>query len=944
MHETTNRCNGHIQVSSPAGKAPKRDRKGCKRGKIEAIMKNSMGSTKPKAHIDSIFKKKTKLLNTLNRFSGGNVPGDGGGISFGGITAGSIIKNEIIDDPYTFTDCEPQTPQTGVGLYLTSGVNSLIGSGCLSSIRKEPPHLNNTNHLSHQNQSNTNSSINCSVSGSSNCINSISKSSGNNSKKINVNTNINGNVQVLKSGDCKSESTNNYNNISNKSNANISNINHSNVNKSTSVNVHNKAVTGVPLKQQHNVNNNNNLCAYNKTVQSSSNSGNSGCLSRNNGGSGSNISNSSSNGSSNGSNPGGCGGMGGNNGIIDGSSKTMNKLQAEIARNKVIIKRRRVICQQSSLSSGGHDLADSDCGNGSYGVIKSEPNATVQGKYQPQQQLQRTFARVSIPAKRLHRQTTWQRERRIRHEALQRIQDAQLEAASVKTDLFPLGLDASDSEDDDFNNVDIGDDEVYQRHWFMGCGNDYQSPGFSIRGRETRMTLLRSELRRRLRQVWHGIEKGGDPPPLLVNAVVTAARTQPAATAMLITPHHILNTNNHKFNKAKVSMLEVKQCSFCQRKALPCTRHCVKHIMYNIDQQLFHHCSWKSDDRLQQCRVPVFDIAHPAPLCPQHARKQDNSVKTLPDASSKKSRKKSKTSTLTRSAKRGKKKKKKPSVVVASDSGVSNGVVSSSNVNSNNDNNNSNNNNNINSSSSSSSNNSLEVIIEPKSISDIVMTSSSPSSITTEALSGTTGNLIQSMVTGSTNTVTTANIMVSGINDVIERRRNDLLSSSSMTPSSVSSVSSTSPCIPISQVEVQVQLEDVVEEVPEEVLAIASLDPAELASQASRLLEDQDLTNMLNIPADAFNDLFTEDKNGEYEPTREETEELERALEAVDNDVRSLERLTRSMPALPLTLPLETMTTLLDDPNVTSAIPGVYAGVGYPNGFASSVQTDLRHS
>lgn len=34
-----------------------------------------------------------------------------------------------------------------------------------------------------------------------------------------------------------------------------------------------------------------------------------------------------------------------------------------------------------------------------------------------------------------------------------------------------------------------------------------------------------------------------------------------------------------------------------------------------------------------------------------------------------------------------------------------------------------------------------------------------------------------------------------------------------------------------------------------------------------------------------------ESRNGEYEPSREEEEELERALEAVDKDVRNLERM-----------------------------------------------------
>lgn len=80
---------------------------------------------------------------------------------------------------------------------------------------------------------------------------------------------------------------------------------------------------------------------------------------------------------------------------------------------------------------------------------------------------------------------------------------------------------------------------------------------------------------------------------------------------------------------------------------------------------------------------------------------------------------------------------------------------------------------------------------------------------------------------------------------------------------------------------------------------------------------------------------FLEDKNGEYEPTREQTEGLERALEEVDKEVRSLERMTQ---ALPLNLPLDPMNVLLDD---------VGGYVTYPNGFTSLTQpqpTNLRHS
>lgn len=90
-----------------------------------------------------------------------------------------------------------------------------------------------------------------------------------------------------------------------------------------------------------------------------------------------------------------------------------------------------------------------------------------------------------------------------------------------------------------------------------------------------------------------------------------------------------------------------------------------------------------------------------------------------------------------------------------------------------------------------------------------------------------------------------------------------------------------------------------------------------------------------------MNDYFAEDKNGEYEPTREQTEGLERALEEVDKEVRSLERMTSSLErvrSLPL-LPMDPI-NLLDD---------VGGYVTYPNGFTSIAQPvqsqpDLRHS
>ncbi|XP_072144343.1 uncharacterized protein [Dermacentor andersoni] len=78
--------------------------------------------------------------------------------------------------------------------------------------------------------------------------------------------------------------------------------------------------------------------------------------------------------------------------------------------------------------------------------------------------------------------------------------------------------------------------------------------------------------------------------------------------------------------------------------------------MYNVDQLLFEHCTAKFADNTQCC-VPVFDMCHELPLCPEHAKKRDNYNKMAAEPKPKKPRKKSKPPALTRPPKRGKKKK-----------------------------------------------------------------------------------------------------------------------------------------------------------------------------------------------------------------------------------------------------------------------------------------------
>jgi hypothetical protein len=97
--------------------------------------------------------------------------------------------------------------------------------------------------------------------------------------------------------------------------------------------------------------------------------------------------------------------------VLEGSSK-MNKLQADIARNKVIGKRRKV---------------------------EQVPSSGVPGEWSSASNAKKESGKICIAAKFVPRKSTWQKECKSRHELLQRIQQAQSEAQQYTRDLYPLG-------------------------------------------------------------------------------------------------------------------------------------------------------------------------------------------------------------------------------------------------------------------------------------------------------------------------------------------------------------------------------------------------------------------------------------------------------------------------------------------------------------------------
>ncbi|XP_074653180.1 INO80 complex subunit D-like isoform X2 [Tubulanus polymorphus] len=378
------------------------------------------------------------------------------------------------------------------------------------------------------------------------------------------------------------------------------------------------------------------------------------------------------------------------------------------------------------------------------------------------------------------------------------------------SDIVPVGLDSSssDSSADDSDQ----DDVPWQYTWFTASSDDdpdsdEQEESLQIQ-RTTRLAMKRARIRRRylqLRKI-HLANTGthkyhGD----VTETLVAGTRDQALTTVLALRAmdeNHLTTTvkNTTSQNRYKTKEAEaIKTCLYvkddvqCTGQVLPYANHCRKHIMYNVEQQLFDYCTAKSTDNTQCCD-PVFDIRHDFPLCPKHAK----AIDSVPQEAVKRKRKKTKPSALTRPPKRGKKKKnqrkfirpEKPVLPIEIFSDTGGG------------------------SSSAETNEPLDQII---------------------TLTNTAHDHRQQQPQQSHDRLTT--ISSSGVNDEDEDELRGVFS-------------------------------------PETDLT--------LDQHESKILEDNDINDVLNkLPDDAFHELFNTGKNGDCGPSKEETDEFEKALAAV---------------------------------------------------------------
>lgn len=199
----------------------------------------------------------------------------------------------------------------------------------------------------------------------------------------------------------------------------------------------------------------------------------------------------------------------------------------------------------------------------------------------------------------------------VKHEALQRIEQAVYEYDDVHGDLHSLGVSNSESEEEEEMNNSTSCD-LYQQHWLSNT-IDYMQ-------REEKILQLKNELQRRLGQVIQtiNIDKKNDTlQKPLQRSLLRAATEVPSHAALVLDPQ--LYKTHNKGKRCNKVLLRKRRCQVtaCENFSLPCSTFCSLHILLSPNQSLFCACAAVTPTQ-PVCHRPALPIYKHAPLCFTH--------------------------------------------------------------------------------------------------------------------------------------------------------------------------------------------------------------------------------------------------------------------------------------------------------------------------------------
>ncbi|XP_031630637.1 uncharacterized protein LOC116345428 isoform X2 [Contarinia nasturtii] len=423
-----------------------------------------------------------------------------------------------------------------------------------------------------------------------------------------------------------------------------------------------------------------------------------------------------------------------------------------------------------------------------------------------------------------------------------------------------------------------------QTFWFRDIPNE------NLLTREQRLENKRDNLRRQAFQY----------------AQAQHFRSTILAKRRIITVTKALAKFKNERNKIAPTKCSVQSCS---NAALAMTAYCYLHITLNKDQKLFHPCTAKFSDN-SQCRVPVFDISHELPLCREHAWKRDNYNRISQEQKPKKSLKiKTKTNESVRQPKRNKKKKRRNHLVVAESQVIpKHSPIPPTSQHHHQNHNNHHHRPHHQPQQIEQHQHQHQQQQHSKTIGQFNVTKQSmqptinvvwnqdlfrkniENPMTSTPTMTTTAQIISAKAHTPSTHVTTGGNHNKYLPDnvMVYQLSNSMPNASKIKIQNIISVGGENSSAYESSEDTGVG------ELSESELMTAQ-DGIEIPLSDARLLEEHDLTNVLNqLPVDAFNDLFQVQQHEHYEPTQKEQDELARALEEVDEQVKSLEQMTSS--------------------------------------------------